>query len=669
MTLFAACLLTFLLGALASLLPRSFRAANALGAGSAVLGCLLGLIPAAQALARPRDWELRLAWPPPWGLGSLAIDGISAMFLVPALVLVALGAVYGRGYLAGMEGRKRGGPPWFFYNILAACIAGVFTARDPQLLLLFWEGMALSSYFLVCTEDAEAQVRRAGRIYLIASHLGAAFLLALCLLPGAAWPPAQGVAGMADLAALTAGGSTGSTPGGGAGAAAGLAFLLALVGFGSKAGLAPLGVWLPEAHPAAPSHVSAVLSGVMIKTGVYGVMRVLLALSPEPWWGWTLIALGGATAVLGVCGALGQAELKRLLAWSSMENAGLMLLGLGLGALGRACDAPLVAALGFSAALMHMVNHGVFKSLLFFCAGSVLHGTGEPRMDRLGGVMRRMPTTGAAFLVGALGICALPPLGGFAPELTLGLAAVKGLLLPTPSLDIPSLAVLSVLVLCAGLAAAVFVGAFGVVFLGEPRGQGAAEAHEAPASMRLPMLALAALGLALGLGAPLLLHTALLALAPHLPGAPELGANLVEGLQAASMAFVLLLALLGGLALLRRGLLRGRSLRRGPTWDCGYIAPTARIQYTYSSFAQPLADMFRALAGSFGQATRPWGLFPARAGYFAEAQDRILTGFLALFGYLDDRLKALHRLQQGQVHVYVLYIAATLVALLAWGLS
>ncbi len=660
MTLFAACLLTFLLGALAALLPRSFRAANAVGAGSAVLGCLLGLVPAAQALVAPQDWELRLAWPPPWGLGSLAIDGISAMFLVPALVLVALGAVYGRGYLANLEGRKRGGPPWFFYNILAACIAGVFTARDPLLLLLFWEGMALSSYFLVCMEDGEAQVRRAGRIYLIASHLGAAFLLALCLLPAATWPPTPGPASGpgADLAALPD-----------AGVAAGLAFLLALVGFGSKAGLAPLGVWLPEAHPAAPSHVSAVLSGVMIKTGVYGILRVLLALPPAPWWGWTLIALGGATAVLGVCGALGQAELKRLLAWSSMENAGLMLLGLGLGALGRACDAPLIAALGFSAALIHVVNHGVFKSLLFFCAGSVLHGTGEPRMDRLGGVMRRMPATGAAFLVGALGICGLPPLGGFASELTLGLAAVKGLLLPTPSLDIPSLAVLSVLVLCAGLAAAVFVGAFGVVFLGEPRSQTAAAAHESPAAMRLPMAVLATFGLALGLGAPLLLETALRALAPHLPGAPEQGASLVEGLLSASMAFTLLLALLGGILLLRRGLLRGRDLRHGPTWDCGYIAPTARIQYTYSSFAQPLADMFRALTGSFGQATRPWGLFPARAGYFAEAQDRILTGFLALFGYLDDRLKALHRLQQGQVHVYVLYIAATLVALLAWGLS
>ena len=686
MTLFAASLLTFLLGAVASLLPRSFRTANAVGSGFAALGCLLGLVPAAQALFSPQDWQLTLAWPPPWGLGALAIDGISALFLVPAFVLMALGAVYGRGYLAHLEGKKRAGPPWFFYNILAACIAGVFSARDPLLLLLFWEGMALSSYFLVCMEDTDGSVRRAGRIYLVASHLGAAFLLLLCLQPGATWPPTPaalampnvadvaGLPGLLDslnpLNALEAGNAPDllAPSGLAASAPAGLIFLLALVGFGSKAGLAPLGVWLPEAHPAAPSHVSAVLSGVMIKTGVYGILRVLLALEPEPWWGWTLIALGGATAVLGVCGALAQAELKRLLAWSSMENAGLMLLGLGLGALGKACDAPLVAALGFGAALIHMVNHGVFKSLLFFCAGSVLLGSGERRMDQLGGLLKRMPGTGAAFAVASLGICGLPPLGGFASELVLGLCAMKGLLLPTPSLDVPSLAALAVLVLCAGLAAAVFVGAFGSVFLGAARSQAAKNAHEAPALMRWPMFALAGAGLLLGLGAPLLLQTVLRVLAPALPDAVELGAPLVAGLWTASAVFALLLALFGALFALRRWLLSGREVRTGPTWDCGYIAPTARIQYTYSSFAQPLALMFRSLTGATGRATRPWGLFPARAGYFVETQDRILTAFLGLFGYLDARLEALHRLQQGQVHVYVLYIAATLVALLAWGL-
>ncbi len=655
MTLFAASLAVFLLGALAALLPRSFKVANALGAGSAVLGCLLGLVPALQALVAPQDWALTLAWPPPWGLGRLAMDGVSALFLTPAFILCALGAVYGHGYLAHLEGRKRAGPPWSFYNLLAACIAGVFTARDPLLLLLFWEGMALSSYFLVCMEDTDGAVRRAARIYLVASHLGAAFLLVLCLLPGATWPPASGLP--VPAAELVSGA-----------APAALIFLLAIVGFGSKAGLAPLGVWLPEAHPAAPSHVSAVLSGVMIKTGIYGILRVLLTCTPQPWWGWILVALGAVTAVLGVAGALGQAELKRLLAWSSMENAGLMLLGLGLGTLGRACDAPLVAVLGFGAVLLHVVNHGVFKSLLFLCAGSVLHATGERRMDRLGGALKKMPVTGATFLVGALGICGLPPLGGFASELVLGLCAVKGLLMPTASLDIPSLGALAALILCAGLAAAVFVGAFGTTFLGEPRSQAVDAAHEGPASMRLPMILLAALGLLLGLGAPLLLETVLRALAPALPGAEALGAPMVDALGSASFVFALLLALFGGLCLLRRALLKGRDVRTGPTWDCGFAAPTARIQYTYSSFAQPLGDMFQSITGRTGSTTRPWGLFPARAGYVAETQDRILGAFVALFEFLDSRLEALHRLQQGQVHVYVLYIAATLVALLAWGL-
>ncbi|OIO00005.1 MAG: hypothetical protein AUJ49_10315 [Desulfovibrionaceae bacterium CG1_02_65_16] len=660
MILFACCLATFLLGALAALLPRSYRAASAIGAGASVLGCLLGLIPAARALVEPQGWALTLAWPPPFGLGSFAIDGVSAMFLVPALALIGLAAVYGRGYLADQEGRRRAGPPWFFYNILAAAITGVFTARDPLLLLLCWEAMALSSYFLICLEDADGAVRRAGRIYLVASNLGAAFLLVLCLLPGAAWPPVLGAAD-AGLASSLGGMTPVAIP-------AGAIFLLALVGFGSKAGLAPLGVWLPEAHPAAPSHVSAVLSGVMIKTGVYGILRVLLALPPQPWWGWTLLTLGGATAVLGVAGALGQSELKRLLAWSSMENAGLMLLGLGLGALGRAFDEPVVAALGFGAALVHMVNHGVFKSLLFLGAGSVLHATGERRMDRLGGVLGRMPVTGATFLAAALGICGLPPLGGFASELVLGLCALKGLLLPQPGLDIPSLAALAALILCAGMAAAAFSGAFGVVFLGAPRGETAQHAHESPRAMRAPMLILAALVPLLGILAPLVLRAALRALAPAIPGAEALGAPTVEALTTATLVFGLLFALLGGLLLLRRALLRGRDVRTGPTWDCGYAAPTARIQYTYSSFTQPLAEMFHALTGPTGVLTRPWGLFPARAGHVAESEDRMLNGFLALFGFIDAKLEALHRLQQGQVHVYVLYIAATLVALLAWGL-
>jgi len=650
--LFAACLAVLLLGALGALLPRSGRAAGNLGAGAAVLGSLLGLAAAAQSLAEPTGWALAVSWPPPWGLGRFAMDELSAFFLIPAFLLCGLGAVYGRGYLAHLDEQgRRAGPPWCLYNLLTAAIAGVFTARAPFLFLLCWELMALTSYFLVCQEHEDGAVRRAGRVYLIASHLGAAFLLVLFLMPGATWPPS-------DATGIVAGA-----------APAGLAFCLALVGFGSKAGLAPLSVWLPEAHPAAPSHVSAVLSGVMIKTGVYGILRLLLALDPAPWWGWALIGLGGATAVIGVAGALCQGELKRLLAWSSMENAGLLLLALGLGALGRASGAPVVAALGFGAALIHVVSHGVFKSLLFFCAGSVLHATGERRMDRLGGLMRRMPATGAAFFIGAAGISGLPPLGCFATELVLGLAALKALLLPTPGLDVPGLTTLAVLALCAGMAAAAFAGARGVVFLGEPRGEAAGAAHEAPAAMRWPMLLLSGLGLLLGLGAPLLLNLALLALRPALPEAVELAAPALTALTWSSAGFGLLLALLAGLAGLRRWLLSGRDVRTGPTWDCGYAAPTARIQYTYTSFAQPLADMFQALTGPRGATTRAHGLFPSRVGYAAEARDRFLAGFLALFRFADSRLEALHRLQQGQVHVYVLYIAATLVGLLAWGLK
>ena len=271
--------------------------------------------------------------------------------------------------------------------------------------------MSLASFFLVMFDDEKESVRRAGWIYLVAMHLGTAFLLAMFLLLG----QERRLAGF--RAAL-----------GRARRRSGVLFLLAVVGFGTKAGFIPLHVWLPEAHPAAPSHVSAVMSGVMIKTGIYGLLRMLTLLGPPPaWWGWTLLGIGVVSGVLGVLFALAQHDLKRLLAYHSVENIGIIALGLGVGLLGISYGNPTMAALGFAGGLLHVVNHAVFKSLLFLGAGSVLHATGTGEIDRLGGLLKRMPVTGATFLVGAAAISGLPPLNGFVSEFLIYLGALAGL--------------------------------------------------------------------------------------------------------------------------------------------------------------------------------------------------------------------------------------------------
>jgi formate hydrogenlyase subunit 3/multisubunit Na+/H+ antiporter MnhD subunit len=318
------------------------------------------------------------------------LDALSAVFAVPILVIAALAAVYGQEYLSPYAARKELAVTWFWYNLLTGSMLLVAVARNAVLFLLAWEAMSLASFFLVMFEHQRASVRHAGWVYLVATHIGTAFLLVMFAVLGRQ-------AGTLDFAAFAPGPATPMAPG--------LLFLLAVVGFGTKAGFMPLHVWLPEAHPAAPSHVSAVMSGVMIKTGIYGLLRVLTFLGPPaPWWGWVLVATGAVSGVFGVLFALAQHDLKRLLAYHSVENIGIIAMGLGVGMLGLSYRQPAVAFLGLAGGLLHVCNHAVFKSLLFLSAGSALQATGTREIDQLGGLLRRLPVTGAVFLVGSAAI-------------------------------------------------------------------------------------------------------------------------------------------------------------------------------------------------------------------------------------------------------------------------
>ena len=660
MTLLLLAMAALLLGAAAALLLSDSRRNDVSWVATALVAvaAALGLIPAIQVLAGGPVLQFRFPWPVPFGEFFIQLDALSAWFLVPTLLLSALCAIYGVGYLRSQAGKRPLGPLWFFYCLLVLGMTLVLLARNAVLFLSAWELMAVSSFFLVTFEHERESVRSAGWIYLVATHLGTGFLLVFFILMGRE-------TGSMDFTVWAEKGI--HTP-----ELAGILFLLAVVGFGTKAGFMPFHVWLPEAHPAAPSHVSALMSGVMIKTGIYGLVRALTFLGAPPlWWGWVLIGIGLTSGVLGVLFALAQHDLKRLLAYHSVENIGIIALGLGVGLLGMNAGSPMLIVLGFGGALLHVLNHALFKGLLFLGAGAVLHGTGSLEIERLGGLLKRMPWTAATFLIGAVAIYGLPPLNGFVSEFLIFLGAFKGGISGGGEIAVPLLALIASLGLIGGLAAACFTKAFGIVFLGEARSEHGSRAHEAGWAMRLPMLVLAAGCVLIGLFAPVVVKSlqAVLENATGLP--PE---NVRESLAAATnpLTFVVIgvaafLLLLLALILLRRGLLSGRRVEESVTWDCGYARPTARIQYTASSFVQPFTTLFRWLLGSHRQLQRPEGIFPTKASFATETPD--LTheelyrpGFLKI----NWGISKLRWLQQGHVQLYVLYIAVTLIVLLAW---
>jgi len=661
MTLVLVGLGLLVLGAVAALAAaRSPRLATLLGVGGTVAGCACALVPVVGVLLGQPAGALRLEWSVPFGAFVLGLDGLSALFLLPILTLSALAALYGGEYLGAFRGRAVPARAWPFFALLVAGMTLVVLARNGVLFLLAWEVMSLAAYFLVVLEDEDRAVREAGWTYLVATHLGTAFLLVMFVVLGSQ-------AGSLDFARLGATGAL-ATP------LAGVVFVLAMIGFGTKAGFMPLHVWLPEAHPAAPSHVSAVMSGVMIKMGIYGLLRTLTFLGPPPaWWGFTLVAVGLTSGVLGVLFALAQHDLKRLLAYHSVENIGIIALGIGVGLLGVHFGSAPLAVLGFAGALLHVVNHALFKGLLFLGAGAVLHATGTREMDQLGGLLKRMPWTGTLFLVGAAAICGLPPLNGFASEFLVFLGAYRGVLHPASGVAGPALAVLAGLALIGGLAAACFAKVFGVVFLGEPRSAHVAPAHDPGLAMRLPMAALAAGCVLIGLAPALLVGRmggALESLARLSRAALESPLALaVAPLAWITAGAVVLLALAGALALWRLQRLVRRPPGEEHTWDCGYELPTARMQYTASSFARPLTLLFGGLLRTRTTRVAPVGPFPRQAALATETPDVFGDAlFRPAFRVAAGALARLRWLQHGRVQLYVLYILLTLVVLLVWKL-
>ena len=646
---------------LISLLARNkVTLANSLGAGGAILACLAGLVPATWILWTGKAENIRYEWNIPYGSFSMQIDSLSAFFLIPIFILCGLSALYGLQYMNTARNRKSLGQFWFFFNILAASMAMLVVAANGMLFLMAWEIMALSSFFLVTFENEDESVQRAGWTYLTATHLGTAFLLVLFLLLGR-----QSGAASLDFDLFLAARSH-MAP------IADVIFILAVIGFGAKAGFIPFHVWLPEAHPAAPSPVSAVMSGVMIKTGIYGLLRTISFLEISAnWWGWLLIIIGLVSGILGVLFALAQHDLKRLLAYHSVENIGIITLGLGLGLLGISMKNPALAVFGFGGGLLHVVNHALFKGLLFLGAGSVQHATNTRAIDRLGGLVKQMPWTAGTFLIGAAAISGLPPLNGFISEFLIYIGAYRAV--GEAGAAAAGAVVILALALIGGLAAACFTKAFGIVFLGSPRSTEAAHVHEAGWAMRVPMLVLAAGCLLITLFAPKIV----MLICPAVSIVTMLPVSSVESQASFAVDPMVSIVLIAGffvvtvalLAWARLWILADRAIEQSCTWDCGYIRPAASMQYTASSFAQPLTKMFEALLRPKVTIEKPDGLFPAHACFHTETGDLFRRNlYRPLFAGIELFASRLRFLQSGRVQLYILYIALTLFILLIWNL-
>ncbi len=619
----------------------------ALGIAVVGLGALQPGVPAEQGVL-------------PFGLPDLPfhlrLDALSGFFL---LLLGAAGAgisIFAAGYFRAGEGTAPG-LLCLQYHVFLASMVLVVVADDAYFFMVVWETMALSSYFLVTTQHRIPEIRRAGFLYLLIAHVGAiSILLCFGVLQGGSWQFTFDAMRGPSLSP----------------AWATVAFLLALFGFGAKAGLVPLHVWLPEAHPAAPSPVSALMSGLMLKTAVYGVLRVSFDLLHTGlwWWGALVLGIGLFTALLGAVFAAVQTDMKRLLAYSSIENVGMIFCGIGLSILFRAFDLRLFAALALSAALIHSLNHAFFKSLLFLATGSVLHATGERNLGKLGGLIRRMPWVAVLALVGTLAIAGLPPLNGFVSEWLLLQAFLSTPRIPKPFVNMLVPLGAAAFALAAALAAYVMVKFYGVIFLGQPREASLMKAHDAGRLERLGLVWLALGCVVLG-AFPQLALTATAGITGSAvgeavrPGSWAFIAPLAPG-QASYSGVLLLAGILGVVAVtfvLVRRLYHGR-VRRSAPWDCGDPWQTPRMQDTAEGFGQPIRHIFGSAFRIERELPSPSDISPR---YRVHIEDRLWHALYVPLGRGVQRLAgAVAIIQGGRLAIYLLYAFLTLVALLVF---
>ena len=660
----------------ALLFQRAEKLANGIGFGLAAAGGVCGVFSFTSALATGAATANRSVefFPSliPYVRFSIHADALGCFFgLIVSLLGVAL-SIYSLGYARGYYGKKNVGVLGAFFNLLLLATTLVFLADNAFFFLIAWEIMALSAYCLVSFEHEREETRNAGVLFFIMSHIGTGCLILGFLLLS----QASGSYGFESFHALGDTMSVGQRN---------VVFLLLLFGFGIKAGMVPVHIWLPAAHPVAPSNVSALMSGVLIKTGIYGITRVGFDFmgTPPNWWGVTVLTLGTLSAVLGVLFALMEHDLKRLLAYHSIENIGIILMGLGAALMFQHSGRPGLAALALIAGLYHTITHAAFKALLFLGAGAVLHATHTRNMEDMGGLAKRMRWTALFFLVGAVAISALPPLNGFVSEWLTYQSLLQGFGTTTSLIRLMFPLSGAMLALTGALAAACFVKAFGITFLAQPRSNHARHAHEAPFPMLLGQGILVAACVFLGLF-PTVFLKLFDPVTQQLTGQQlsrqltvahglVLSGGVTQGGTVSTLGITLMLLCLLPVPLgLWLVFARRSRTRIAPTWDCGQRDLTPQMEYTATGFSKPLRMIFKALFRPRRDVQREYDFSP----YFTTTlrfeshveelfQTRIYRPLRWLVLHASRRLRAL---QAGSLQAYLIYIFVTLLALLLFAL-
>jgi formate hydrogenlyase subunit 3/multisubunit Na+/H+ antiporter MnhD subunit len=602
--------------------------------------------------------DFRVLGAVPFGEFYIGIDSLSAFFLLLFFILSLAVGIYGYGYLRDYAGKRNVAAHLALYLLLMTFIILVLVAKNAVLFLAAWEIVTVVSYFLITFYNESEQVRKAGYIYLIATHLGVFCLLIMFLIMGAQ----AGSMNFDQMSAV-------QYPLG----LASVLFILAFFGFGVKAGFMPLHIWLPRAHPAAPAHISALLSGVVIKLGIYGLMRVIAIIKDFPLWcGVMLLIMAAISGVGGVLYALGQHEIKKLLAYHSIENIGIIALGLGIGMIGHAYHQETVSFIGYTAALLHTFNHAVFKGLLFLSAGSVIQSTHTGDMEQMGGLFKWLPWAGHLFLIGSLSICGFPLFNGFISEWLVFRSLLEGIFhLDIFGIIFSSMAI-GALSLIGGLAALCFAKAFGVIFLGRSRSGEEHHYKEGDLIMHGPMVLLAAICLWVGTFPATMVNYAF-------QGTQAVTGSPIPAVLKSAIIGPLLMAMkvlmYGGiifvaLALLRKILTMGYPIKLAETWSCGYGKLSGRVQYTASSFAKPILKIFRSILFFKVEAVSPKGYFPSGTKLVSCVKDASEYFFFRPFYYLIKRFsRKLKWIQSGHTQIYILYILFLLVILLIWKLQ
>ena len=636
----------------------TFALVSSLAGGAFSLSILLS--------GEPLDVEFRQSLP--FGAMALRADMLSAFFLGVISLIAAAVSVYSLGYATEYIGRRNLGLLVSLYNLFLLSMAGVVLSSHALLFLFFWEGMSLTTYFLINYEHEEPSTRRAAYLYVVMTHLGTALLTVMFVMLFSHTGSFSFGAFRDPASRLPA-------------AVQSLVFLCATIGFGVKAGIIPFHIWLPEAHPAAPSNISALMSGVMIKMGIYGMVRVYFDfLGPDipAWWGILILIVAVTSSVLGVLYALMEHDLKRLLAYHSIENIGIILMGVGGALLFASLGNRLLASLALLAGLYHVLNHATFKGLLFLGAGSVLHATHTRNIEELGGLIKRLPWTAFFFLIGAAAISALPPLNGFVSEWLTFQALLLGFHLSDLAVKIAVPLTVALLALTGALAAACFVKAFGITFLGLPRSASAESARESSFSMIAAMGSLALLCVVFGV-APGLVVSVLDPLVGSLPGTHASGQVLLKGglmlipqANASSVSPLALGALIIAVTLVpvSAGFLLGGRMRRRVvmTWACGLQRTGPRMQYTATGFSKPIrmifSNIFRARHEiEISEETSPY--FRPDITYELKMESLFLKYlYEPAYRVIIGSARMARRIQTGHIQTYLAYIFLTLVLLL-----